>query len=257
MFPPVFPDFFRTGVISFWDVWGIHPWSHPVLGLRRFFCLFVCFFQPHPKQMEVPRPGMEPTPQQQPQPLQWQCWVLSPLSHKRTPPFLKILSFFFFVFSGLHLRHIEVPGLGVPSELYPLAYTTATATPDPSCICGLHHSSQQHQILNPRSEARDRTFVLMDASQRPFCWATTGTPWRFSNADPISLIELRLVRYSRLLEWAFCLSKNLFPFICCQCYWYEVAYNVFYILLMMLGSVGLSFSYGKFGSFSFFLDHSC
>ena len=41
--------------------------------------------------------------------------------------------------------------LGVESELQPLAYPTATATPDPSCICDLHHSSQHHQILNPLS----------------------------------------------------------------------------------------------------------
>ena len=43
------------------------------------------------------------------------------------------------LFLGLHPRHIEVPRLGVESELWPLAYT---ATPDPSCICNLHHSSQ-------------------------------------------------------------------------------------------------------------------
>ena len=52
---------------------------------------------------------------------------------------------------------MEVPRLGVKSELQLPAYTTATATPDPSHICDLHHSSVQRQILNPRSEARDRT----------------------------------------------------------------------------------------------------
>ena len=36
-------------------------------------------------------------------------------------------------------------------------YTTATATQDPSCICDLHHSLWQYQILNPLNEARDRT----------------------------------------------------------------------------------------------------
>ena len=46
-----------------------------------------------------------------------------------------------FVFLGLHLWHMEVPGLGVESELYLLAYTTATATRDPSRTCNLHHSS--------------------------------------------------------------------------------------------------------------------
>ena len=30
-----------------------------------------------------------------------------------------------------------------------------TATPDPSRVCDLHHSSGQCQILNPLSEARD------------------------------------------------------------------------------------------------------
>ena len=42
-------------------------------------------------------------------------------------------------------------------------HTTATATPDPSCVCDLH----QCWILNPLHKARERTHVLMDASQ--FC----------------------------------------------------------------------------------------
>ena len=45
--------------------------------------------------------------------------------------------------------------LGVQSELQLLAYTPATAMQDPSLICNVHHSSQQHQILNQLSEARD------------------------------------------------------------------------------------------------------
>ena len=60
-----------------------------------------------------------------------------------------------FVFLGLHQRNMEVPRLGVESELQLLAYTTATATPGPSCICDLHHSSCKHRILNPLSEARN------------------------------------------------------------------------------------------------------
>ena len=42
--------------------------------------------------------------------------------------------FFFLVFLGPHLRHMEVPRLGVEAELQLPAYTTATATPDPSHI---------------------------------------------------------------------------------------------------------------------------
>ena len=49
----------------------------------------------------------------------------------------------FFGFLGPHLRHMEVPRLGVESELQLPAYTTATATPDPSHVCDLHNSSRQ------------------------------------------------------------------------------------------------------------------
>ena len=39
------------------------------------------------------------------------------------------------------------------------------ATWDPSCICDLNHSSLQRWILNPLSEARDRTCILIDTSR--------------------------------------------------------------------------------------------
>ena len=68
--------------------------------------------------------------------------------------FSGVLFFFFFlVFSGPHLRHIEVPRPGVELELQLLAYTTATAKQDPSSVYDLHHSSQQCQILNLLNEA--------------------------------------------------------------------------------------------------------
>ena len=58
---------------------------------------------------------------------------------------------------------MEVHRLGVKLEL--LAYARATKMQDPSHVCDLHHSSQQPWILKPLSEARDQTFILMDASQ--------------------------------------------------------------------------------------------
>ena len=82
----------------------------------------------------------------------------------------RTLSPFFFL--GLHPQHIEVPRPGVESELQLLA--TATATRDPSCVCDLHHSSCQCQILNPLSKARSRTHVLVDTSLNH--WAITGAP---------------------------------------------------------------------------------
>ena len=56
---------------------------------------------------------------------------------------------------------MKVPRLGVKLELQLLAYTTPIATLDLSHICDLHHSSQQHWILNPLSRAKDRTWILM------------------------------------------------------------------------------------------------
>ena len=58
---------------------------------------------------------------------------------------------------------MEVPRL-VQSELQLLASTTATAMPNLSRVCELHHSSWQQWILNPLSEAQDRTYVLVDSS---------------------------------------------------------------------------------------------
>ena len=74
-----------------------------------------------------------------------------------------------FVFLGPHLRHMEVPRLGVQSELQLPAYATATATPDPSHVYNLHHSSWQRRILNPLSKAEDRARNLMVPSQILFC----------------------------------------------------------------------------------------
>ena len=68
----------------------------------------------------------------------------------------------FFFFLGPYLQLMEVPRLGVESELQLLAYATAIATPDLSCLCSLCHSLGQCQILNTLNEARDRTCILTD-----------------------------------------------------------------------------------------------
>ena len=72
---------------------------------------------------------------------------------------------FFFFFLGLHPQRMEVPRLGVESELQLPAYTTGTETSDPSHICDLHHRSWQRWILNPLKEAMDGTHILMDPSR--------------------------------------------------------------------------------------------
>ena len=90
--------------------------------------------------------------------------------------FTFIFLLFFFVFLGPHMRHMDVPRLGVESELQLPAYTRATAMPDSSLVFDLHHSSQQCQILNPLSEARNWTCDLMVPSWISFHCAARGTP---------------------------------------------------------------------------------
>ena len=70
-----------------------------------------------------------------------------------------------FVLLGPHLKHMEVPRLGVELELQLPAYTTASAMLDLSPICDLHHTSGQRQILNLLNKARNQTCVLMVTSQ--------------------------------------------------------------------------------------------
>ena len=55
---------------------------------------------------------------------------------------------------------MEIPQLGIKSELQLEAY--ATATLDLSHICELHRSLWQCWILKPLIEARDQTCILMD-----------------------------------------------------------------------------------------------
>ena len=55
------------------------------------------------------------------------------------------------------MQHMEVPRLGVESELQLPACATAIAMQDLSFVCDLHQSSWHRQILNPLSKARDHT----------------------------------------------------------------------------------------------------
>ena len=50
---------------------------------------------------------------------------------------------------------MEVPTLGIESELQLPAYTTTTVTWDLNRFCDVYHSSQQCQIPSQLSEARD------------------------------------------------------------------------------------------------------
>ena len=85
------------------------------------------------------------------------------IAYSNAQPFF-FLFFFLSFFLGLQVHRMEIPRLGVESKLQLPAYATAMETPDPSCVCDLHHSSWQCRILNPLIEARDRTCILMGTS---------------------------------------------------------------------------------------------
>ena len=96
---------------------------------------------------------------------------------------------------------------GVQSELLPLAYTTTTSVPYLSHVFDLPHSSQQCQIHNPLSMARDQAQNLMVPTRIHFLCAMMGTPIFF------------LVNFIEIFFFPFCwLSFCLFVFngfLCC------------------------------------------
>ena len=96
---------------------------------------------------------------------------------------------------------MEVPRRGVESQLQLPAYATAaaTATPDLSCVCDLHHSSRQRWILNPLSEARDGTRNLMVPSRIRFPCTMMGTPITVSL--PVTMVGRVRYRYFQGEKW--------------------------------------------------------
>ena len=84
--------------------------------------------------------------------------------------------FFLSFFLGLQVWHMELLGPVIKSELQLLAYVTATANWDLSCIFDPYHSARQHQILNSLIKARDQIRNLMVPSRICFCCTLMGTP---------------------------------------------------------------------------------
>ena len=115
---------------------------------------------------------------------QFICWKVQYNSCKSTNIW-KVIYFrrpMFFIFThvfslGPDLWHMEVPRLGVKLELRMLVYTTAIATQDPSHNDGLQCSLGWHQILNPLSEARDWSHILMHTSQVCFLLSHNGNSY--------------------------------------------------------------------------------
>ena len=135
---------------------------------RRFAFFFSFLFLAAPEACRI-----QLMPQLQPK-TAVTSWILNLLPNQGTPSFLCFCFLFFFFFLRPHPKYMEVPRLGVESELQLPPYTTAAtlshshsnATSVIQATSGTYTAAlQQHWILKPLSEGRDRTLILMDTSQ--------------------------------------------------------------------------------------------
>ena len=158
--------------------------------MNRIIVFVVIVLWLHPWHMKAPKPGIEFKPQPHSCDLGCSCTTLDPLTHcarpgiKPTPlqqPELLLLdSFFFFFFVFCPFRPSPVAYGGSQAR----GLIGAVATSLHHChskarsklLCDLHHSSWQRRILNPLSKARDSTCNLMVPSWVHFHCTTMGTP---------------------------------------------------------------------------------
>ena len=168
-----------------------------------FFFFFLCWS--HLWHLKGPGPAIKSEPELWPTPQLHQCWILNHCTGPGTEPaspqrqaesltncspegtpiaflFVWFLVFCLFVllFRAVLLAYKSSQARGwIRAVAASLHYSTAT--PDLSCICNLHHSSQQCRIPDPLSEARDWTHIFMDTNRICFCCTTRGTPgfWFF------------------------------------------------------------------------------
>ena len=84
-----------------------------------------------------------------------------------------ILLFYFLLSKATPVAYVNSQARG---QIGATAVAIATVMQSPSCVCKLHHSSWQHWISNPLSEAREQTHILMDTSWTHFHCATMETP---------------------------------------------------------------------------------
>ena len=83
--------------------------------------------------------------------------------------------------------------------------------PDQSHICDLYHSSPQHWIPDPLSEARDQTHILMDTIRICYHWV-----WRELQKKKNFLIEIIYVKVPWIIIW-----EKFSPIL-----WFSLKYNV-------------------------------
>ena len=170
----IYPAFWHLGI----DLLQAETW----IRLALWACLLLCFCNHHEKSSSYSAGGRKIHGTElshhscsswslaNPQICEWTQWRSAKLPN--WPPMTKnmwainrmlyhwgfvIVSFFLGGGGGgrQQLRHMGFPRLGVELELQLPVHSTATAMPNPGCVCNIYYSSWQHWILKPRSEARD------------------------------------------------------------------------------------------------------
>ena len=147
--------------------------------------------------------------------------------------FCMFICFCFCCFLGLHLQHMDVHRLGVQSELQLPAYVAAATTSDQRRVCDLHHSSQQCQILNPLSKARDRTCNLMVPRWIHFSFPTRGTPRNGSNFWMLILYPVILLN-SLISLGSFCL-ESIYTYLDTFNFFLDTFLFLLFVWLLWLG----------------------
>ena len=93
-------------------------------------------------------------------------WLVSTSWSNLHPHFFCFFFLVFFAFSRAASFGIwRIPGRGSNRSCSYRPRPEPQQRGNPSCICNPHHSSRQRRILNPLSEARDRTGNLMVPSR--------------------------------------------------------------------------------------------
>ena len=112
---------------------------------------------------------------------------------------------FYISFLVLHHQHMEVPRVGVKSELQLPAYATARATRDLSCIFNLHHGNAAG---SPTHWARPG---IEPASSWLLVGFVTAQPWQELRDTFLESSSLRKVRKS-LVCLKFCAMYTYYVF---------------------------------------------
>ena len=124
--------------------------------------------------------------------------------------FFSLYFFFFFVFLGPYPRHMEIPSLGVKSELQLPAYTRATAMPDPSQATSVTYTTGHGTTrslthwASPGIEPASSWMLVMMGTES--WWELQK--WWFNNA--LGESEVFIIKLGQS-NWPHKLSRIFFP----------------------------------------------